>query len=141
MDAREKLQKIRNLKDGNLEVKTVGRITLTTKVNGQLTLSTKNKTSDKSATAVKDEVQQIGRLTKTVSSSGQVSLSSKSKAGAGAGAAGMRSEAGRGDERTRSRSEGGRPAGTGIALRGAGGQQKENSRRSAGSSRAPDIDR
>ena len=88
MDAREKLQKIRNLKDGNLDVKTVGRITLTTKVNGQLSLSTKNKTSDKSSTAVKDEVKQIGRLTKTVSSSGQVSLSSKSKAGGPAAATG-----------------------------------------------------
>jgi len=72
-DARQKLEKIRNLKRGNLEVKQIGArgITLTKKVNGKLVLTTK-----KRGVGGK-EVKKIGRLTKTVTN-GKISLSSKS---------------------------------------------------------------
>merc|ERR1719228_1861493 len=77
MDARQKLEKIRNLKDGNLEVKKVGGITVTKKVGGGIVLSTKSKPEGASqGGAGLKEVKRIGRPTKTVSSSGQVSLSS-----------------------------------------------------------------
>jgi len=38
LDARQKLEKMRNLKDGNLEVKKVGGITVTKKVGGKIEL-------------------------------------------------------------------------------------------------------
>jgi len=127
-DARSKLERIRGLKDGNLEVKQIGGITVTKKLDGKLMLSTKSK-SDGGAVKASGQITQIGRLTKTVSSSGQVALTSKSarseSAAEGSRAGGMRSEA-------RSRSEG-RPALGGSAssvLRGAAGrEQKENMRR------------
>ena len=43
MDARQKLEKIRNLRHGNLEVKKVGGITVTKKVGGGIILSTKTR--------------------------------------------------------------------------------------------------
>ena len=43
MDARERLEKMRNLKDGNLEVKKIGGITKIKKVGGKIELSTKTK--------------------------------------------------------------------------------------------------
>jgi len=147
-DARQKLEKLRNMKEGKLEVKQVGGITVTKKIDGKLTLSTKGGggpgDSKKSSPSYK-EVKQIGRLTKTVSSSGQVTLSSKSGGGGSVSAGGMRS--GRSQEagqvQGRSRSEGGR-AGAGSVLRGtaggARGDQKENVRRSVGGL-SRDIDR
>ena len=155
-DARQKLEKIRNLKEGKLEVKKVGGITVTKKVDGKISLSTKGGAGPaevKKSPSFK-EVKQIGRLTKTVSSSGQVTLSSKSGAGGGVtSSGGMRSGGvgvpGRSQEKGqvqgRSRSEGGRSAGgAGSVLRGTGGaargDQKENVRRSVGGL-ARDIDR
>jgi len=123
LDARQKLEKMRNLKDGNLEVKKVGGITVTTKVGGKIELSTKTKAPKPPMPPGVEEngkTQQIGRLTKTVSSSGKVSLSSKSRNGAAAGRPVVRS----GAQLPRSRSEGGL-SGTGSVLRGAGGE-KEN---------------
>jgi len=122
LDARQKLEKMRNLKDGNLEVKKVGGITVTKKVGGKIELSTKTKASlPPMPPGVENNTKtQIGRLTKTVSSSGKVSLSSKSGNGAApAGRPAVRSGA-----LPRSRSEGGAGA-TGSVLRGAGGE-KEN---------------
>lgn len=119
LDARQKLEKMRNLKDGNLEVKKVGGITVTKKVGGKIELSTKTKAS--TAGAADDNTKtQIGRLTKTVSSSGKVSLSSKS--GAAASVAGR--PPAKAGALPRSRSEGGM-GGSGSVLRGAGGE-KEN---------------
>lgn len=43
MDARERLEKMRNLKEGNLEVKKIGGITKIKKVGGKIELSTKTK--------------------------------------------------------------------------------------------------
>jgi len=129
LDARQKLEKMRNLKDGNLEVKKVGGITVTKKVGGKIELSTKTKAAlPPMPPGVENntKTQQIGRLTKTVSSSGKVSLSSKSGNGAGGGggaAAGGR-PAVRSGAVPRSRSEGGAGV-TGSVLRGAGGE-KEN---------------
>lgn len=128
LDARQKLEKMRNLKDGNLEVKKVGGITVTKKVGGKIELSTKTKAAlPPMPPGVENntKTQQIGRLTKTVSSSGKVSLSSKSGNGAGAAsaAAGGR-PAVRSGALPRSRSEGGAGV-TGSVLRGAGGE-KEN---------------
>lgn len=130
-DARSKLERIRGQRDGNLEVKQVGGITVTKKLDGKLTLSTKSKSEG----GASGQVTQIGRLTKTVSKSGQVALSSKSARAEAASeasrAGGMRSEA-------RSRSEG-RPWGAASVLRGAAGrEQKENMRRGGLLSR--DID-
>ena len=130
-DTRSKLERIRGQRDGNLEVKQVGGITVTKKLDGKLTLSTKSKSEGGAA----GQVTQIGRLTKTVSKSGQVALSSKSARAEAASeasrAGGMRSEA-------RSRSEG-RPGEAASVLRGAAGrEQKENMRRGGLLSR--DID-
>jgi len=125
LDARQKLEKMRNLKDGNLEVKKVGGITVTKKVGGKIELSTKTKAAlPPMPPGVENstKTQQIGRLTKTVSSSGKVSLSSKSGNGTAA-AVGSR-PAVRSGALPRSRSEGGAGA-TGSVLRGAGGE-KEN---------------
>jgi len=124
LDARQKLEKMRNLKDGNLEVKKVGGITVTKKVGGKIELSTKTKASQPAMPpGVENNTKtQIGRLTKTVSSSGKVSLSSKSGNGATAAAGGR--PAVRSGALPRSRSEGGAGA-TGSVLRGAGGE-KEN---------------
>lgn len=125
LDARQKLEKMRNLKDGNLEVKKVGGITVTKKVGGKIELSTKTKAAlPPMPPGVENntKTQQIGRLTKTVSSSGKVSLSSKSGNGAGAAAGGR--PAVRSGALPRSRSEGGAGV-TGSVLRGAGGE-KEN---------------
>jgi len=124
LDARQKLEKMRNLKDGNLEVKKVGGITVTKKVGGKIELSTKTKASlPPMPPGVENNTKtQIGRLTKTVSSSGKVSLSSKSGNGTAA-AVGSR-PAVRSGALPRSRSEGGAGA-TGSVLRGAGGE-KEN---------------
>ena len=156
MDARQKLEKLRNLKEGKLEVKQVGGITVTKKIDGKLTLSTKGGSgpadTKKSASASYKEVKQIGRLTKTVSSSGQVTLSSKSGGGGSVTSTGMRSggvPAGgrtqeKGQVQGRSRSEGGRPGAAGSVLRGtvgaARGDQKENVRKSVGGL-SRDIDR
>jgi len=125
LDARQKLEKMRNLKDGNLEVKKVGGITVTKKVGGKIELSTKTKASlPPMPPGVENNTKtQIGRLTKTVSSSGKVSLSSKSGNGTAVAAAGGR-PAVRSGALPRSRSEGGAGA-TGSVLRGAGGE-KEN---------------
>merc|ERR1719391_1685109 len=125
LDARQKLEKMRNLKDGNLEVKKVGGITVTKKVGGKIELSTKTKASlPPMPPGVESNTKtQIGRLTKTVSSSGKVSLSSKSGNGTAVAEAGGR-PAVRSGALPRSRSEGGAGA-TGSVLRGAGGE-KEN---------------
>jgi hypothetical protein len=40
MDARQKLEKIRNLKEGKLEVKKLGGITLTKRAGGAIVLTT-----------------------------------------------------------------------------------------------------
>jgi len=124
LDARQKLEKMRNLKDGNLEVKKVGGITVTKKVGGKIELSTKTKASlPPMPPGVENNTKtQIGRLTKTVSSSGKVSLSSKSGNGTAAAVGGR--PAVRSGALPRSRSEGGAGA-TGSVLRGAGGE-KEN---------------
>jgi len=126
LDARQKLEKMRNLKDGNLEVKKVGGITVTKKVGGKIELSTKTKASQPAMPpGVENNTKtQIGRLTKTVSSSGKVSLSSKSGNGTAGGAAAAGRPAVRSGALPRSRSEGGAGA-TGSVLRGAGGE-KEN---------------
>ena len=150
MDARQKLEKLRNLKEGKLEVKQVGGITVTKKLDGKLTLSTKGAgpaPGEVKKSANFKEVKQIGRLTKTVSSSGQVTLTSKSGSGGSVTAGGMRS-GGRSQEKGqvqgRSRSEGGRPGSSGSVLRGTSGgergEQKENVRRSVGGL-SRDIDR
>ena len=154
MDARKKLEKIRNMKEGKLEVKQVGGITVTKKIDGKLTLSTKGgagPVESKKSPSYK-EVKQIGRLTKTVTSSGQVTLSSKSGGGGSVTSSGMRSggvQAGgrsqeKGQVQGRSRSEGGRQGTAGSVLRGtvgaARGEQKENVRRSVGGL-SRDIDR
>jgi len=126
LDARQKLEKMRNLKDGNLEVKKVGGITVTKKVGGKIELSTKTKASMPSmppGVESNTKKTQIGRLTKTVSSSGQVSLSSKSGNGTTTTATAAR-PAMRSGALPRSRSEGGVGA-AGSVLRGAGGE-KEN---------------
>lgn len=128
MDARQKLEKMRNLKDGNLEVKTVGGITVTKKVGGGIVLSTKAASGGAAAAPGMKEVKQIGRLTKTVTSSGQVSLSSKSSREAeavspAAGRPGRGVDKPRAGPGMRSRSEGG--AGSSV-LKGAAGGQKEN---------------
>lgn len=129
-DARSKLERIRGQRDGNLEVKQVGGITVTKKLDGKLTLSTKSKSEG----GASGQVTQIGRLTKSVSKSGQVSLSSKSARAEAASeasrAGGMRSEA-------RSRSEG-RPGAASVLRGAAGREQKENMRRGGLLSR--DID-
>merc|ERR1719175_197012 len=108
MDVRQKLEKLRNLKDGNLEVKKVGGITVTKKVGGKIELSTKTKASlPPMPPGVENNTKtQIGRLTKTVSSSGKVSLSSKSGNGTAVAEAGGR-PAVRSGALPRSRSEGG----------------------------------
>lgn len=124
MDARERLEKMRNLKEGNLEVKKIGGITRIKKVGGKIELSTKTKAGAGAPLPPSpNKTTQIGRLTKTVTSSGKVSLTSKSsQAKAGARPPGGPAMP------PRSRSEGGGPGaragGPGI-LRGAGGQ-KEN---------------
>lgn len=128
MDARQKLQKIRNLKDGNLEVKQLSSgITLTKKLDGKISLSTKSRSEGGEEAAARDAVQQIGRLTKTVSSSGQVSLSSRSKT--------------REEPRMRSASAGGRSAAPTSVLRGTSGPEKENVRKSLGGSSRGDRER
>ena len=130
-DARQKLQKLRNLKDGNLEVKKLtSGITVTKKLDGKISLSTKSRSEsagEAGEAGGRQEVQQIGRLTKTVSSSGQVSLSSKSAAS-------------REEPRMRSASAGSRAAPASSVLRGTTGAEKENVRRSAGSGRADRFD-
>jgi len=143
MDARQKLEKIRNLRDGNLEVKKVGGITVTKKVGGGIVLSTKTKPAGESGNTQPKlkEVKQIGRLTKTVNSSGQVSLSSKSSQNKMENTARGRPLVSKSATSSRSRSEGGVPSSSSV-LRGAGGGQKENrvaSRGAQGLSR--DIDR
>jgi len=91
MDARQKLQKMRNLKMGKLEEKKIGKsgIVLTKKLDGKLELTTKKKApvsksmersydrSEENRVASK-EVKKIGRLTLLKNASGKVSLSSKS---------------------------------------------------------------
>ena len=131
-DARQKLQKLRNLKDGNLEVKKLtSGITVTKKLDGKISLSTKSRSESAgeagSGAGARQEVQQIGRLTKTVSSSGQVSLSS-------------RSAKSREEPRMRSASAGSRAAPASSVLRGTTGAEKENVRRSAGGGRADRFD-
>jgi len=87
MDAREKLLKMRNLKEGKLEVKQVGGVTITKKLNGKIELSTKKSTAAVNNQDPKKEVAtkkiQIGNFTKTVLSSGKVSLSTKKESGDG----------------------------------------------------------
>ena len=55
MDARQKLERIRNLKDGKLEVKKLGAITLTKKTGGKIMLTT-NKGEAAAARAAPAEV-------------------------------------------------------------------------------------
>ena len=55
MDARQKLERIRNLKDGKLEVKKLGAITLTKKTGGKIMLTT-NKGAAAAARAAPAEV-------------------------------------------------------------------------------------
>ena len=130
-DARQKLQKLKNLKDGNLEVKKLASgITVTKKLDGKISLSTKSRSEsagEAGGAGGRSEVQQIGRLTKTVSSSGQVSLSS-------------RSAASKAEPRLRSASAGSRTAAASSVLRGTTGAEKENTRRSAGSGRPERFD-
>ena len=132
-DARQKLQKLKNMKDGNLEVKKLASgITVTKKLDGKISLSTKSRSESAGEAGGRSEVQQIGRLTKTVSSSGQVSLSS-------------RSAASKEEPRLRSASAGSsRPAAAvSSVLRGTTGGasgQKENLRRSAGGGRVERFD-
>jgi len=81
LDARHKLQKIRNLKEGTMEVKTVGGVTITKKIDGKIELSTKkNKAAndkDVRKTVVASKKIELGNFTKTVLQSGKVSLSTK----------------------------------------------------------------
>jgi len=80
MDAREKLLKMRNLKEGKLEVKKIGGVTITKKLNGKIELSTKKNTAVINQDLKKEVATkkiQIGNFTKTVLSSGKVSLSTK----------------------------------------------------------------
>lgn len=82
-DARDRLQKIRNLKEGKLEVKAIGKggITMTKKTDGKIHLTTrKNKVSSKQQRNLPEvvesaEVRKVGNFTKTVLGSGKVSLS------------------------------------------------------------------
>lgn len=129
MDARQKLERLRNLKEGKLEVKKIGSggITMTKKVDGKISLSTKSAGKQSKTVPENKEVKQIGRLTKTISSSGQVTLSSKSLSGTGSGSS-MRSRSeGRGGPEISGKS---RPqSGGGGILRGTGAsRQKENMR-------------
>lgn len=83
MDARQKLEKMRNMKAGKLEEKKIGKsgIVLTTKLNGRLELTTKKKgltTKGAERSEPVKEVKKIGRLTLMKNASGKVSLSSKS---------------------------------------------------------------
>jgi len=83
MDARQKLEKMRNLKMGKLEEKKIGKsgIVLTKKLDGKLELTTKKKvpgTKSIERTEPAKEVKKIGRLTLMKNASGKVSLSSKS---------------------------------------------------------------
>ena len=113
----------------------MGGITVTKKLDGKLTLSTKGKaeTPASGRAGTSGHVTQIGRLTKTVSQSGQVVLSSKSAAAA-AGRGGVTSSGMRSAE-PRSRSTDARSqtaGGGGSVLRGAAGRgEKENMRRQA----------
>ena len=131
-DARAKLERIRGVKDGNLGVKQVGGITVTKKLDGKLSLTTK-KRLDSGVEQTQDEVTRIGsRLTKTVSRSGQVVLSSKSARSAAEESRGQ-SGGMRSDERSRSEGRTGsmRSSSGGSILRGVGserGRQKENVR-------------
>ena len=73
-DARQKLEKIRNLKMGFSEVKQIGSgsITLTKKLDGKVMLTTKKKKAGKAG-----EVKRIGHLTQTIKN-GKITLSTKS---------------------------------------------------------------
>jgi hypothetical protein len=91
-DARLKLQKIRNLKEGKLDVKTTARggITIVTTTKGSLQLTTKKKDlkngkkgSSSSGASSTTRVSKIGaNLTKSISQGGKVTLSTKSKSSA-----------------------------------------------------------
>lgn len=87
LDARQQLQKIKNLKEGKLDVKQVGGVTITKKLNGRIELTTKKKKQDGNADLKKVEAKkyQIGNFTKTVLSSGKVSLSTKKETATGGG--------------------------------------------------------
>ena len=81
-DARQKLEKIRNLKQGKFDVKKTkkGGITIVTTTQGQIQLTTKKKSknSDNSAQANQDKGK-IGRnFTRDFNQTGKVSLSSNS---------------------------------------------------------------
>jgi len=83
IDARQKLENMRNQKMGKLEEKKIGKsgIVLTTKLNGRLELTTKKKglvTKGVERSEPAKEVKKIGRLTLMKNASGKVSLSSKS---------------------------------------------------------------
>ncbi len=56
MDARQKLEKIRNLKEGKLEVKKLGGITLTKRAGGAIVLTT-NKGAAAAPTKLTPEVR------------------------------------------------------------------------------------
>lgn len=86
MDAREKLLKMRNLKEGKLEVKKIGGVTITKKLNGKIELSTKKNRAANNQDPKKEistKKIQMGNFTKTVLSSGKVSLSTKKETGDG----------------------------------------------------------
>jgi len=83
-DARQKLEKIKNLKEGKFDVKKTkkGGITIVTTTKGQLQLTTKKKELAKNKASGnqvnKDKVSKIGKnLTKSVNSAGKISLSTK----------------------------------------------------------------
>ena len=84
VDARQKLEKIKNLKEGKFDVKKTkkGGITIVTTTKGQLQLTTKKKELAKNKASGnqvnKDKVSKIGKnLTKSVNSAGKISLSTK----------------------------------------------------------------
>jgi hypothetical protein len=93
-DARQKLEKIRNLKEGKFDVKKTkkGGITIVTTTQGQLQLTTKKNVVQLAAgknksgkngqnnQVNKDKVSKIGKnLTKSVNQAGKISLSTKPK--------------------------------------------------------------
>merc|ERR1712223_836587 len=89
-DARQKLEKIRNLKEGKFDVKKTakGGITIVTTTQGQLQLTTKKKEAAKNRPKAgtgkqvvrKDKVSKIGKnLTKSVNQAGKITLSTKAK--------------------------------------------------------------
>ena len=83
-DARKRLERLRNLKDGKLDVKKTkkGGITIVTTTQGKLQLTTKKKEAKAKAIAGDPHatVTQIGKnVTKSVNLAGKISLTTKPK--------------------------------------------------------------